>query len=114
GHAQPVVAGGRRDHAARACVRRQRRQHVERAAELERAGGLLVLELEVDVAAGERAQCGAAQERRALDERSNAVGRGEDVGGAKIAKHGGSECRSDGGWTGVELASKYRVSLTQA
>ena len=42
-----------------------------------------VLELEVDVAAGELAQRRAANERRAFDERPDAVGGGEDVGGAE-------------------------------
>ena len=52
--AEPVIAGRRRDDAASAHVGRQRREHVERAAQLERAGRLLVLELEVHVAAGDR------------------------------------------------------------
>ena len=48
-HAQPVVAGARGHHAPRAFLRRQAGQHVVRAAHLERAGGILQLELEPDV-----------------------------------------------------------------
>ena len=64
--------------------REQRRQHIQRAAQLEGAGGLLVLELEVDVAAGDLAEPVAANERRALDERPDAVGGGENVGGESV------------------------------
>ena len=87
--AESVIAGRRRDDAARAHLGRQRREHVQRAAQLEGAGGLLVLELEVDVAAGDLAE--RARSRTSgvrLIERPDSVGGGEDVGGRRSAEHG--------------------------
>ena len=51
---QSVVASGRGDHAAPALRRIEHEEPRERAAQLEGAGALQVLELEVDLAAGER------------------------------------------------------------
>ena len=52
GDALRVVAGAGGDHAARALLRRELQQPVQRAALLEGAGALQVLELEIDRMAG--------------------------------------------------------------
>src|SRR5262249_18778062 len=85
--AESMVARGAGDDAARPDVRCERREYVERTAQLERAGGLRVLELEIDVAAGDVAQRRASKERRPFDERPNAVACGDDIGRAKIGEH---------------------------
>ncbi len=85
--AQPVIARGRCNDARPPLFGRERGDHVQRAAELERAGGLRVLELEVDVAAREIAQGRAPNQLRASDERPNAVGGGENVGWAEVGEH---------------------------
>jgi hypothetical protein len=48
-----VIAGGRRDHAACARLRGQLQQRVARAALLEAAGALEIVELAIDVRAGQ-------------------------------------------------------------
>ncbi len=82
GDAESVIAGRRRDDAAGARIEGKSRQHVQRAAQLERARDLPVLELEVDVAPGNRTQLLAAHERCATDQRSDSVGGRDDVGGS--------------------------------
>ncbi len=56
GDALRVVAGGGRDHAALALLGREEQQRVARAALLEAAGALQVVELAVDLRAGEMRQ----------------------------------------------------------
>ena len=64
----PVVAGARRDDAGRALLGRQRRDPVVRAADLERAGALEVLRLEMHLAAARaRQRLGAVDRRDARD-----------------------------------------------
>jgi hypothetical protein len=79
GDALRVVAGAHGDDAAPALGLGQREQLVERAALLERGGELQVLELEPQLAAGERRQGAAAQARRALHRAGDARGGCPDI-----------------------------------
>src|SRR6185312_5631653 len=92
GDAEPVVACRRCDDAARAYLRRERRDRVERTAKLERAGDLGVLELEVDVSVGSFAQCEREAQRCAANHIADAMGGGEDLGWAKVGEHFGMLC----------------------
>ena len=67
GDALRVVAGRRGDHAALALRRRQLQQRVARAALLEAAGALQVVELAVDVRAGQLRQRDRLDARRLVD-----------------------------------------------
>ena len=95
GHRLRMVAGRRRDHAARAFVVVQREQFVERAAFLVGRGELQILELQPDVGAGDVGQGAAAQRRRGDDRARDARGGGLDVGegrkggGGRYVGHGG-------------------------
>ena len=96
-HAQPrgvvgdalgVVARAHRDHAAAALLLAQRQQLVERAALLERAGELQVLELEPDLGTGEVRQRAAVKDRRSLDRARDA-----HCGGLHVLECDGSHVR---------------------
>ena len=102
--AEAVIARGAGDDAARAHLGRQRREHVERAAQLERAGDLRVLELEVHVAAGDRAERVAPDERRAFDERANAIAGGE----TSAARRSKRTLRSEATHRGLVIPSAAR------
>ena len=67
GEALRVIAGRRRDHAAPAFVRRELEQCVARAALLEAAGALQVVELAVNMRAGELRQWNRLDARREID-----------------------------------------------
>ena len=74
-----VIAGRRRDHAARALLRRQLQQFVERAALLVGGGELQILELQPDLGADDFGQGPADQHRRPDDRALDALGGGADV-----------------------------------
>ena len=80
GDALRVIAGGRGDHAALALLGRQLQQRVARAALLEAAGALQVVELAVDVRAGELRQRDRLDARRVVDAAGDAFPGGFDVG----------------------------------
>ena len=73
-----VIAGAHRDHAALALRLGERGKLVQRAALLEGRRELQVLELEVQLAAGEARERVAGEERRALDRAFDARRRGAD------------------------------------
>src|SRR5439155_877805 len=73
GDALTVVAGRRGDHTRSARRRIELEDRVERAADLERARALQVLELEEHVASGELADRRGALRRRATDVRRDAA-----------------------------------------
>ena len=75
-----VVAGRRRDDAAPALLGREQQQRVARAALLEAAGALQVVELAVDVRAGELRQRDRLDAGRVVDAAGDARARGLDVG----------------------------------
>ncbi len=89
GHAEPVVAGRRGHHAAALRLGGEGGERVERAAQLERAGDLAILELEVHVAAGGRREGRAQDQGRADGGAGNAPGGAVDVFGAEVGEHGG-------------------------
>ena len=74
-----VIAGRRRDHAARALLGRQLQQFVERAALLVGGGELQILELQPDFGADDFGQGPADQHRRADDRALDALRGGADV-----------------------------------
>ena len=80
GDALRVVAGRRRDHAAPALLGREQQQRVARAALLEAAGALQVVELAVDVRAGELRQRDRLDARRQVDAAGDPRAGGFDVG----------------------------------
>jgi len=73
-----MIAGAHGNHTAPALGVGQGRELVERAALLERSGELQVLELEVELAAGDARQRLARQERGALNRAFDARRRGAD------------------------------------
>ena len=75
-----MVAGGRRDHAALALFGRELQERVARAALLEAAGALQVVELAVDMRAGEPRQRYRFNARREVDAARDAFTRSFDVG----------------------------------
>jgi hypothetical protein len=83
-----VIAGGRGDHAASSLLRRQLQQGVARAALLEAAGALQVIELAVDMRAGELRQRNRFDARRVIDATGDAVAGSLDVGERHHAKRG--------------------------
>src|SRR5438105_11129701 len=84
-----VIAGRRGDHAVRALALVLVHERVQRAADLERAGLLQVLELEVDLAAGESRQRVGLLGRRAADVRADRGSRVGDGGRVELAElHG--------------------------
>src|SRR5665647_1878659 len=86
GDAEPVVAGRGGDHAPRAHVCGELGEGVVGAAELEGAGDLLALELEIDVDAGELGKRGGVPERGAARDAANAIGGGVDVLRAEVGE----------------------------
>ena len=81
-HALSVVAGGERDHAAAALVLRDRRELIEGAAELERAGPLQHFRLQKDLGAGALIEHGKRQQRRPHRKGRDHLGGRLDIGGA--------------------------------
>jgi uncharacterized RDD family membrane protein YckC len=75
-----MVAGGHRDHAARARRRVERGELVERAAILERVGDLQIFVLHVDLGAGQRRELRRGQHRRAQHLARDGAARRLDVG----------------------------------
>ena len=75
-----VIAGRGRDHPALARVRRQLEQRIARAAFLEAARALQVVELAVDVRAGQLRQRNRLDARRVIDAAGNPVAGGFDIG----------------------------------
>ena len=79
GDALRVVAGAGRDDAAQPLVRVERRDPVVRAADLERAGALEVLRLQVDVRAAAGAEVAGGEHRRPHRDLVDDPGRAADV-----------------------------------
>ncbi len=79
GHALRVVAGAGRDHPARPVVLAEPVDAGVGAPDLERAGALQVLALEVDVRAGDLAQHVGRQHGRVLDHPAQQFARGADL-----------------------------------
>ena len=85
-----MIAGGGGDDAAGAFFFREQHQLVERAALLERAGVLQVLELQPDLRAGDERQFFRMDERRARNPAGDPFGGGANVigGGQAGGVHG--------------------------
>ena len=90
-----MIAGGRRDHTALALLIAKKQQCVARAALLEAAGALQVIELAEDVCAGQLRQRDRLDARRLVDAAADAFARRLDVrrghrrlGGQRRGRHG--------------------------
>ena len=83
GDAERMIAGRGRDHAALALLRREPRQRVARAALLEASGALQIVELAIDVRAGELRKRDRLDARRDVDAARDPLARGLDVGERK-------------------------------
>ena len=79
GHALRVIAGARGDHAVRALLRRELQQPVQRAALLEGAGTLQILQLEIDGMAGQLGEIVRYLARRIVEDIADALASGRDT-----------------------------------
>ncbi|MEJ0041103.1 MAG: hypothetical protein WDM81_02220 [Rhizomicrobium sp.] len=80
GHPLRMIAGGKRDHAAGALVRRYLEHGVDGAAKLERPGVLEHFGLEEDAAADAGVELPVLEQRRAYGVRRDPSGGGFDIG----------------------------------